>query len=180
MNGQFLYDAMGGIGHDLIAEAEHKVFYKSAWRKLAELAACLAVMLGVTAAAAFAIFGEGARVGLPAMAQPGQANAVVADTGGSIGPYLAAVVLALGAWALPVTGRIFVKSRERRKWLSVLSALCCMFAVLAQLSGLLAQVQLRQWGLLEQAAWVHLIAAALVLFVTVGINAAVWLLERKR
>ena len=48
MNGDYLYEAMGRIGADLVEVAEKHPFPKSPWRRILPLAACLAVVLGLT------------------------------------------------------------------------------------------------------------------------------------
>ncbi len=45
-----ILNALGDVGNDLVDMAEHLVFAKSPWRRLAPLAACLAVLVGLGAA----------------------------------------------------------------------------------------------------------------------------------
>lgn len=49
--GDYIFDALGGVGGDLIDMAEKMTFAKSFWRRAAPVAACLAVLAGLGAAA---------------------------------------------------------------------------------------------------------------------------------
>ena len=48
MNGMYLYEAMGHIRPAYVDEAEKQSFAKPAWRRMLPVAACLAVMVGLS------------------------------------------------------------------------------------------------------------------------------------
>lgn len=72
MNGKDLHDAVEFVGPDLIDLAEHMVFHKSTGRRLLPVAACLAVLLGLTAVVLRFLPAAGPE---PAPLSPGQTEA---------------------------------------------------------------------------------------------------------
>ena len=98
MNGTYLYEAMGGIGPDLIAEGQYLSLGKTTARKLLELAACLVVCLGLGMAAMLMLPQASF---MPALSQPVEETARQTRSLWLL-PYAAAVGLALAAWFLPV------------------------------------------------------------------------------
>lgn len=173
MNGTYLYEAMGGIGSDLIAEAEYLSLGKSTTRKLMELAACVILCVGFGAAAMALLAGTPVT---PALTQPMEEVAKQGYSGWLI-PYAAAVGIALAAWLLPVLAYI---KKWKKTWSLPVSVLCCTVSLLLQLWAL---YHLLQWRIddiiINYVNYMMVFAASTIVF-TVATNAVLWLRQRQK
>jgi len=172
MNGNYLYEAMGGIGPDLIAEGECLSLGKTTVRKLLELAACLALCLGLglTAVVMMPVTGI-----IPSLSQPVEP---AAPQTGIVWPllYAAAVVLVLAAWILPVHS--LIRNREG-KWEHLASGLCGLASLMMQLGGLVLLCREDNNIILYYVNYILFFALASLL-VTAAVNGVVWLMRHKK
>lgn len=173
MNGEFLYEAMGGIGPDLIAEGRYLSLGKTAFRKLLELAACLALCLGLGLAATLLLPQAGFA---PALSQPVEETAMQ-ESFGWVLLYAVAMSLTLAAWVLPAYS--WIRKREE-KWTYVCSALCCTLSLLLQLSGLLILLRAHEWNIIKDYVNLFLFFAAATIALTVILNGCLWLHRAKK
>ena len=173
MNGRFLYEAMGGIGPDLIAEGQYLSLGKTTARKLLELAACLVVCLGLGMAAMLMLPQASF---MPALTQPVEEMAQPTSALWLL-PYAAAVGLVLAAWFLPVYALL---RRQEEKWSHICSALCCMLSLLLQLTGLLILIGQRDWYIISNYVNLFLFLAAVTVALTIVLNGCIWLTRAKK
>lgn len=171
MNGSYLYEAMGGIGQDLIAEGQYVSLGKSTARKLLELVACVAVCLGLGLAAVWVLPRTGT---VPGFSQMVEATIQQAGTRWLL-PYIAAAALALVSWILPLLGR---GTGEKQPY--VWSVLCCVLSLLLQLAGLMTLIQHQEWNIIINYVNLFLVAAAITLGLTAIICGGVWLARSKK
>ena len=173
MNGNYLYEAMGGIGPDLIAEGQYLSLGKTTARKLLELAACLVVCLGLGMAAMLMLPQASF---MPALSQPVEETARQTRSLWLL-PYAAAVGLALAAWFLPVYTLL---RKQEEKWSHVCSALCCMLSLLLQLMGIMLLIQAQEWNIIKHYVNLFMWFAAIILAVTAVLNGIIWLIREKK
>lgn len=131
MNGMMLYEAMGRIRPVWVEEAEKQSFAKPLWRRMLPMAACLTVLLGLSAAS---LHWSGTDLGA-LIQQPPQAAAPGAAE--RPGFYLPGLGLLLGLLVLG-TAVLAGKSRKQPELRSLLPGLAKFWVVLGlQLAALL-------------------------------------------
>ena len=172
MNGKYLYEAMGGIGPDLIAEGEYLSLGKTTARKLLELAACLALCLGLGLAAVVMMPVAGIIPSLSQQAEP------AASQSGAVWllPYAAAAAPALAAWILPVHS--LLRKREGR-WIHLASCLCSLASLMMQLGGLVLLCR-EENNIIKNYVNYILAFAPASLLLTAAVNGIVWLVRHEK
>ena len=178
MNGEFLYEAMGGISPIHVYEAEMADFPRPAWRTLVSVAACLAVMAAIYVGLPALLY-EGPAVSAPELAAPSQVPSMVgspppaAETAAEYlrsSPWLnlGSLLLGLAAWVLPLAGW-----RKKHAALPLASFAACALALLLQVCSVLHRVNTGDFTTLADTMPFIMAAAVVMMAGTLVLNLAV-------
>lgn len=169
MNGRFLYEAMGGIGPDLIAEGRYLSPGKTTVRKLLELAACVVLCLGLGAAALSMLPQAGFS---PSLTQPADPQVQQEHTFWPL-LYGVAAGFALAAWSMPL---LFLRKKQAGKWQYASSALCCMLSLVLQLISMITLIGKQNGDITINYVNYLWISSMVTIGVTAVICGVVWLI----
>lgn len=184
MNGEYLYEAMGGISPLHVHEAEAVRFSPPLWRRLLPLAACLAILIGMYA---------GFRSLMTGMPVPGADPAAAVEKAPLIPAAQAAasylrsfslfnwlgLLLGLTAWGLPCVALV---RKQHKKALTLSSLIACALSLLLLICGVLEQFNHGDFVSLSNTIWFVMVAAVVLVTGTAALNLAVnvkWWLQRK-
>lgn len=172
MNGEYLYDAMGGISPLHVHEAEAVRFSPSVWRRLLPAAACLAVLIGMYSGFRSLLYGT------PGMETVVPAAQAAAEPLAQISLFhWGSLLLGLIAWGLPCAALV---RRQHQKSLTLSSFIACILSLLLLVYGVLDRVNRGEFTALEDTMGKILAAAVVLVVGTAVMNAAAHCRDRLR
>ena len=174
MNGEYLYEAIGGISPAYVDEAEKQRFSKPLWRTLAPVAACAAVILGMYAGFRTLQYGLPApEIGalIPSASGSPAAQAAAEHFRGSPWFNWGSLLLGLTAWILPIIGLI---KKQHKQALTLGSFAACTLSLLLQICNVLHRVNSGDFSTLNDTMWFVLLAAAVLVTGTAVVHLITW------
>ena len=171
MNGEYLYEAMGGISPLHVHEAEAVRFSPSVWRRLLPVAACLAVLIGMYAGFRSLLYGT------PGMETVVPAAQAAAEPLAQISLFhWGSLILGLIAWGLPCAALV---RRQHQKILTLSSFIACILSLLLLVCGVLDRVNRGEFTALEDTMGKILAAAVVLVVGTAVMNGLIYIKKIK-
>ena len=182
MDGEYLYEAIGGISPLHVHEAEAVRFSRSPWRTIGSAAACLSAIAGMYLVLQAQMAGADPSELSPALSFVGPAVIPAAQRiteHFQSSPWFnwGSLLLALAAWGLPT---VSLCRRGKRQVLTLASLIACTLSLLLQVCAVLHRVNNGDFTGLTRSMPIILPAALVIAAGTAVLNLAAYMKHRRR